>query len=546
VLFRSGGTSDRRSSKAAPAKEPSPEKKKKPEVDLEERKKRWREEAEDHEDQRDLSDDDEDKVEKKLAEAKLRREALKAKYASSKPSPGEEPDGEASMGGGATGSNATPNGGAADAGEEGEGGGAPKESSAADAKNGEASKNSAGSDSPVAGDMFDESAEAARKLKKAEAYQSSAIGFTGASNEDWDDEDGYYIPKIGEVMDDRWLVIELGCGRGVFSGVVKARDKEAPEKDETIVAIKILRRNDMMTKAAEKEVDVLERLNAADKKNKRGIIRLLATFAYRRHFCMVFESFADDLRAAVKKYTKGKGMTLNAVRAYTSQLLVGLAHMREHGVIHADIKPDNILLSKNHQTVKFCDLGTAVELKDVLPSPYLASRFYRPPEVILACEYSFPVDMWALGCTLFEIFCGRTLLKSKTNNDHLKKIMELRGKVPGKVIKKGAVWQTHFTDTLDFKHHVEDPGSGQPVIKTITDFSKTSLKELVLERVGKEKQQSEVKEDQLYVKRAIQFADLLEHMLALDPDKRISPEDALKHAFLQEGFGKAKTDDSKR
>lgn len=56
--------------------------------------------------------------------------------------------------------------------------------------------------------------------------------------------------------------------------------------------------------------------------------------------------------------------------------------------------------------MKFCDLGTALELKDILPAPYLASRFYRPPEVILGCTFSFAVDMWALGCTLFELFTG--------------------------------------------------------------------------------------------------------------------------------------------
>lgn len=503
----------------------------------EDERKNWREEMHE-EDERDLSDD-EDAMEKKLAEAKLRREMLKAKYA-------ETGVGGAEVSGRATGSTA----GAPEALEPGgtstAGSGRDtvhlKEGGATDGENGKVSgKASAREPSPApAGDMFDASAEAAAQLKKAEAFKSAAIGFTGASNEDWDDEDGYYMPKIGEVMDDRYLVTDLPCGRGVFSNVVKAKDQQAPPGDEGVVAIKVMRRNDMMTKAAEKEVEILERLNTADKKNKRGIVRLLGTFAYRRHFCFVFECMSDDLRGALKKYTKNKGMTLNAVRAYTSQLLVGLALMREQGVIHADIKPDNILITKNHQTVKFCDLGTAVEPKDMLPSPYLASRFYRPPEVILGCEYGYPVDMWALGCTLFEIFTGKTLLNSKTNNDHLRKIMELRGKVPGKVIKKGAVWKNHFNDELDFKHEVDDPGSGQKVIKTITDFSnKISIKDLVLERVGKEKQQSAEKEDQLYVKRAVQFADLLEQMLALDPDKRIRPEDGMVHPFLLDGFSKA-------
>merc|ERR1711972_207210 len=131
-------------------------------------------------------------------------------------------------------------------------------------------------------------------------------------------------------------------------------------------------------------------------------------------------------------------------------------------------------------------------------------------------------------------------MNSKTNNDHLRKIIELRGRIPSKVIRKGAVWKNHFTDELDFKHEVDDPGSGQKVVKIITDFStKITLKDLIMERVGPEKQKSQEKEDQIYVKRAAQFADLLEHMLALDPDKRTRPDEGQAHGFLMDGFGKA-------
>jgi len=496
------------------------------EADSAARAKKWKEEAAEHdEDHRDLSDDDE-AMERKLEEAKKRREALKAKYAGQKATeePGSQPASSVPAPGGRENGATAPVE-------------PPTNAAGEGAKGGDVSPRGGGG----GGDMFDASLEAAEKLKQGERLRTTAIGITGASAEDWDDEEGYYIPKIGEVMGDRYLIQESAvCGTGVFSNVLKAKDQQAAHGEPTTVAIKVMRRNDMMTKAAEKEVEILERLNATDRRNKRHIIRLLSTFAYRRHFCMVFECMSEDLRQALKRHTKNRGITLSAVRAYTSQLLVGLGHMKENGVIHSDIKPDNILVSKDLQLVKFCDLGTALELKDITPAPYLASRFYRPPEVILGCTFSFAVDMWALGCTLFEIFTGKTLITSKSNNDHLLKTMELRGKIPGKVVKKGTVWKSHFTDELDFKHEVEDPGSGQMVTKTITDFStKKSIKDLVLERVGKEKQASEAKEDKLYVTRANQFADLLEHMLALDPDKRVTPTDGLAHIFLQEGVGKA-------
>merc|ERR1719361_1591227 len=105
------------------------------------------------------------------------------------------------------------------------------------------------------------------------------------------------------------------------------------------VAVKIMRCNDMMRKAAEKEVEVLERLNRADKGNKRHVIRLIRHFLYRGHLCLVFECMWDNLRVAMQKYTKNAGMSLKAVRSYTKQLLVALRHIHRCGVIHAVLKP---------------------------------------------------------------------------------------------------------------------------------------------------------------------------------------------------------------
>eukprot|EP00971_Amphidinium_carterae_P006048 119119-Amphidinium_carterae.1 len=101
-----------------------------------------------------------------------------------------------------------------------------------------------------------------------------------------------------------------------------------------------------MTKAAGKEVEHLEKVKSADPGNASHIIRLHDSFAYRSHFCMVFECLWDDVRSALKKLTKNKGFALQAVRAYTKQLLVGLRHLRQCQIVHADIKPDNILLSE--------------------------------------------------------------------------------------------------------------------------------------------------------------------------------------------------------
>jgi serine/threonine-protein kinase PRP4 len=75
------------------------------------------------------------------------------------------------------------------------------------------------------------------------------------------------------------------------------------------------------------------------------------------------------------------------VRAYTAQLLTALYHLRNCGVLHADIKPDNILVSAARTMVKLCDFGSAMFVGDNEITPYLVSRFYRAPEVILGLKY---------------------------------------------------------------------------------------------------------------------------------------------------------------
>jgi len=132
--------------------------------------------------------------------------------------------------------------------------------------------------------------------------------------------------------------------------------------------------------AAEQEVEILEKLQRAEGESKRHIVQLLSTFRHCGHFCLVFECMWDDLREALRKFTKGRGMTLPVVRAYAQQLLLGLRHMHRCGIVHADIKPDNILMNDKQNLVKFCDLGTAFENTKAVTTPYLVSRSYRAPK----------------------------------------------------------------------------------------------------------------------------------------------------------------------
>jgi serine/threonine-protein kinase PRP4 len=159
------------------------------------------------------------------------------------------------------------------------------------------------------------------------------------------------------------------------------------------VAIKLIRNNDTMRKAAEKEKAILLTIAEKDPQNKRFCVKLITHLEYRNHVALVFEYQQMNLREALKKFGKDVGINIGAVRIYGRQLFVALRYLMELKVVHADLKLDNILCSEDLKTVKICDFGSAFFETDTDndPTPYLVSRFYRAPEIILGlpCKYSW-------------------------------------------------------------------------------------------------------------------------------------------------------------
>lgn len=100
-----------------------------------------------------------------------------------------------------------------------------------------------------------------------------------------------------------------------------------------------------------------------------------------------FSFQAMNLRELTNKFGRKVGLNIDAVGLYTAQLLVALNHLKSNKILHADIKPDNILVNEKFSRVKLCDFGSAMRQGDVEVTPYLVSRFYRSPEVILGLPY---------------------------------------------------------------------------------------------------------------------------------------------------------------
>ena len=134
------------------------------------------------------------------------------------------------------------------------------------------------------------------------------------------DQEGYYLPKVGELIKDRYKVSGV-AGKGVFSCVVKATDlKPQPRPNHSStsqasdqVAIKIIRMFDIMKQSGEKEREIVSMLNKADPLDKRYIIRLLDNFEYQNHLCLVYECMDINLREALHKYGRNAGLSLDGV-----------------------------------------------------------------------------------------------------------------------------------------------------------------------------------------------------------------------------------------
>merc|ERR1719167_1511477 len=236
--------------------------------------------------------------------------------------------------------------------------------------------------------------------------------------DNWDDAEGYYRVRIGEVLDSRYNVFGY-TGQGVFSNVVRARDSLRGDQE---VAIKIIRNNEIMHKAGLKELEILRRVNNADPDDKYHCLRLFRNFFHKQHLCMVFEPLAMNLREVLKKYGKNVGLHIKAVRSYAQQMLLALKIMKKANIVHADIKPDNILVNESKLLLKLADFGSASHVAENEITPYLVSRFYRAPEVILGMKYDFGIDLWSSGATFYELYTGKIMFPGQTNNHMLKKI----------------------------------------------------------------------------------------------------------------------------
>lgn len=275
-----------------------------------------------------------------------------------------------------------------------------------------------------------------------------------------------------------------------------------------------------------KELEVLKKLNDADTEDRFHCLRLFRHFFHKNHLCMVFEPLSMNLREVLKKYGKDVGLHVKAVRSYSQQLFLALKLLKKTNILHADIKPDNILVNESKLVLKLCDFGSASWSHENEITPYLVSRFYRAPEVILGIPYDSGIDLWSTGCTIYELYTGKIMFPGKSNNQMLKLFMDVKGKFPNKIIRKGQFKDQHFDSHCNFLSHEVDRVTEREKIVTMSTINPT--RDLHSELVGNQN----LPDDQ--ARKVQQLKDLLDKILMLDSSKRLPVNQALAHPFILE------------
>ncbi|KAH8699169.1 kinase-like domain-containing protein [Talaromyces proteolyticus] len=370
--------------------------------------------------------------------------------------------------------------------------------------------------------------------------------FPYSRHEKVDDDDGHYIVNPDTPLTERYSIVRL-LGQGTFGKVVEAYDKQRKVR----CAVKIIRSVQKYRDASKIELRVLSTLAQNDKTNRNKCIHLRDCFDFRNHICIV----TDLLGQSVFDFLKGNSFVpfpSSQIQNFARQLFTSVAFLHDLNLIHTDLKPENILLvnsqyqtftynrtipSSSHTTarnarhrrvlldseIRLIDFGSAT-FDDEYHSSVVSTRHYRAPEIILNLGWSFPCDIWSIGCILVEFFTGDALFQTHDNLEHLAMMESVIGsKIDSKLVKQ--VVQGRGNSQNQAAKYFNRNKLDYPNEET-TRASRKYVKAM--------KQLHEFLPGGTSFNK--QFLDLLQRIFVYDPKMRLTAKQALKHPWFKESM----------
>ncbi|KAG8589968.1 hypothetical protein GDO81_006585 [Engystomops pustulosus] len=234
------------------------------------------------------------------------------------------------------------------------------------------------------------------------------------------------IPNLGNVMN-KFEVLGV-VGEGAYGVVLKCRHKETKE----IVAIKKFKDSEENEEVKETTLRELKMLRTLKQEN---IVELKEAFRRRGKLYLVFEYVEKNMLELLEEMPNG--VPPEKVKNYIYQLIKAIHWCHKNDIVHRDIKPENLLISYN-DILKLCDFGFARNLSEgsnANYTEYVATRWYRSPELLLGAPYGKAVDMWSVGCILGELSDGQPLFPGESEIDQLFTIQKVLGPLPSEQMK---------------------------------------------------------------------------------------------------------------
>ncbi|CAK6957556.1 homeodomain-interacting protein kinase 1-like isoform X1 [Scomber scombrus] len=287
-----------------------------------------------------------------------------------------------------------------------------------------------------------------------------------------------------------------GCYGYVFK-CVKCDTKEA-------VAVKILRkRGENLSKI--REVLILEKLRCLDP-DKVRIVRCHEWFHRMDWTFMVFEILEMSLHEHMCQ-RQWAPIPLHGIRIIIKDVARALKALKGIGLIHTDLKLDNIMLVDHHRQpfrVKVIDFGLTLERSEAELGLVVQPLWYRSPEVILGSSFNEAIDIWSLGSVMAHMLLASSLFPGRQEYDVLRFMIDLLGEPPKRLLDEGIHTENFYYGIRKF-------------FLTIRWTLKLTLYE----------------ENSAEAAERSACVELLKMMLQMDPRNRITPCEILKHPFIK-------------
>ncbi|XP_058497969.1 homeodomain-interacting protein kinase 1 isoform X3 [Solea solea] len=332
-------------------------------------------------------------------------------------------------------------------------------------------------------------------------------------------------------MSNSYEVLEF-LGRGTFGQVAKCWKRGTNE----IMAIKILKNHPSYARQGQIEVSILSRLST-ENADEFNFVRSYECFQHKNHTCLVFEMLEQNLYDFLK-HSKFSPLLLKCIRPILQQVATALMKLKSLGLIHADLKPENIMLVdplRQPYRVKVIDFGSASHVSKAVCSTYLQSRYYRAPEIILGLPFCEAIDMWSLGCVIAELFLGWPLYPGASEYDQIRYISQTQGLPAEYLLSAGTktcrffnrgpdssypLWRLKTPAEHEAEMGIKSKEARKYIFNCLDDMMQVNMTNLEGTDILAEKADRR------------EFIDLLKKMLTLDADKRITPVKTLNHPFV--------------